>query len=123
MQKTILVVDDDEDMLAAIYGVLSPRYHVTLAVDGVDGCEKAKEAPPPDLIVADIAMPRLDGISMVARMREDEAMRCVPVIFLSGQVFVGSMLSVLGAGPFAYLAKTADPGLLVKKVGRALRDN
>jgi CheY-like chemotaxis protein len=114
--KSILVVDDDEDVLAAIYGFLSPRYHVILAVDGIDGFEKAQGPPEPDLVIADIAMPRLDGIGMALRIRKSNSMRSVPIIFLSGHMFVASMIARLGSGPFAYLAKTGDPWLLIRKV-------
>jgi CheY-like chemotaxis protein len=122
LQRTILVVDDDEDVLAASFGLLAPRYRVTLAVDGVDGVSKANELPSPDLIIADIAMPRLDGVEMVLRIRETGAMRCVPVIFLSGQMFVGGMFSRLSAGTYSLLAKTADPLLLLRRVHRSLGD-
>ena len=62
-RKSILVVDDDEDVRTAIYEALSPQYRIILAADGLEGYEKAHEHPSPDLIIADIAMPRLDGLS------------------------------------------------------------
>jgi CheY-like chemotaxis protein len=122
LQRTILVVDDDEDVLAASFGLLAPRYRVTLAVDGVDGLGKATELPSPELIIADIVMPRLDGVEMALRIRETAAMRWVPIIFLSGQIFVGGMFSRLAAGTYSYLAKTADPLLLLRRVHRSLGD-
>src|SRR5271155_11260 len=85
-RKSILVVDDDEEMRAAIYVALSPKYRVILAVDGIDGYEKAKEQPPPDLIIADIAMPRLDGLAMARRIRETDALRNVPIVFMAGRM-------------------------------------
>jgi len=118
--KSVLVVDDDPDMLAALFAMLSPKYHVTLAVDGVDGLEKSRELPIPDLIIADIAMPGLDGIALAVAVRATPSMLTVPIIFLSGHMFVASMLSRLGAGPFTYVAKTADPELLARRVHRAL---
>jgi CheY-like chemotaxis protein len=119
-RKLILVVDDDEGMRAAIHGMLSAKYSVTLAIDGVDGYEKANEQPPPDLIVADVAMPRIDGVAMVRRIRETEALSLVPVIFLTGQMSPANVLAGLPTGTFAYLSKPADPALLEMKVRRAL---
>jgi CheY-like chemotaxis protein len=119
-KRSILVVDDDEPMRLAIYDLLSPNYHVTLAVDGLDGFDKSKDQPLPDLIIADIVMPRLDGIEMVRRIRERDAVQVVPVIFISGQMSVGSILAGLPLLPFGYLAKPTDPAVLVNKVKRAL---
>ncbi len=121
IRKFILAVDDDEGMRAAIHGMLSLKYRVALAVDGIDGCEKAIAEPRPDLIIADVAMPRLDGIAMVRRIWEKEAPRRVPVIFLTGQMSPACLLAGLPAGSFAYLPKPTDPAVLEMKVNRALR--
>jgi CheY-like chemotaxis protein len=119
--KSILFVDDDEGMRAAIYGLFSRKYRVTLAVDGLDGCEKANEGAPPDLIIADVAMPQLDGIAMVHRIRENEALRHVPIIFLTGQMSPASLIAQQQiSSPFTYLAKSTDPYLLETKVRYAL---
>src|SRR5580658_3955114 len=120
-RKSILFVDDDEGMRAAIYGLLSPKYHVTLAVDGADGCAKAHEEPRPDLIISDIAMPLLDGIAMANQIREDESLRAIPIIFLKGQMSPSTLLSAPHLGlPFTHVPKSADPRLLETKVKRAL---
>jgi CheY-like chemotaxis protein len=120
-RKSILFVDDDEGMRAAIFGLLSPKYHVTLAVDGADGCVKAHEKPKPDLIISDISMPLLDGIAMVNQIREDAALREIPIIFLTGQMSPARLLSVPHLGlPFTHVAKSADPLVLETKVKRAL---
>lgn len=57
---TLLVVDDDEETREALRALLSREYDVSTAVDGVDGYEKTIENPP-DLIISDVTMPRLDG--------------------------------------------------------------
>jgi two-component system chemotaxis response regulator CheY len=119
-KRSILVVDDYEPMRSAIYGVLSPRYRVTLAVDGVDGVDKSRDLPAPDLIIADVVMPRLDGIAMVRRIRESDAMRQVRVILISGQMSVQSVLAGLAVVPFGYLAKPINPVTFLKKVRSAL---
>ena len=56
-RKSILFVDDDEGMRAAVYGLLSPKYHVTLAVDGADGCAKAHEEPRPAAEILAVGAP------------------------------------------------------------------
>jgi CheY-like chemotaxis protein len=122
-RKSILFVDDDEGMRAAIYGLLSPKYHVTLAIDGADGCAKAHEEPRPDLIISDISMPLLDGVAMANQIREDATLREIPIIFLTGQMSPSCLLSVSHRGlPFTHVAKSADPFVLETKVKRALGD-
>jgi len=118
--KCILVVDDDEELRDTIATVLTPRYCVRLAVDGIDGYARAMEQPRPDLIIADVTMPGLDGISMVRRIRESDELRRVPVIFFTGQMSPESVVAGLSTGTFAYLSKTCSAGVLEDKVKRAL---
>jgi two-component system sensor histidine kinase ChiS len=118
-RKSILVVDDDPGTREAIYTLLSPNYRVTLAIDGVDGYVKANEQPP-DLIIADVFMPELDGIAMVRRIRESGALRHVPVIFLSAQMSPANVIAGLSVGAFAYLQKPTGLEMLENKVKRAL---
>ena len=119
-RRSILVVDDDDEVRDAICSLLSLQYDVSTAVDGIDGYEKAVAQAPPDLIISDVSMPRLDGIAMIRRIREHSAFRRVRVIFLTGQVSAPNMMDALCASPFAYLPRTTDPGILEEKVKRAL---
>jgi len=119
-RKCILVVDDDEDLRDAIAEVLSPSYFVRVAVDGMDGYTKAHDSPRPDLIIADVSMPGVDGITMIRRIRESEELRRVPVIFFTGQQSPESVIAGLSVGTFAYLSKTCASGVLEDKVKRAL---
>jgi CheY-like chemotaxis protein len=119
-RKAILVVDDDEEVRAALYAFLSPAYRVILATDGIDGCKKANEPPRPDLIIADVAMPLLDGVRMIRRIQENDALRRVPVIFFTGQMSRASLTAGLSVNPFAYLAKSTAPDVLENNVRCAL---
>ncbi len=119
-RKNILVVDDDGDFRDAISSLLSPSYCVRLAVDGEDGYTQAHDEPSPDLIIADVSMPGLDGITMVRRIRESHELRRVPVIFFTGQMSPADVIEGLSVGTFAYLSKTTAPSVLENKVKRAL---
>jgi DNA-binding response OmpR family regulator len=118
--KCILVVDDDEDLRDTLAAVLSPNYCVRVAFDGMDGYTKAQDEPRPDLIIADVTMPGLDGITMVRRIREIDGLGRVPVIFFTGQMSTENVIAGLSVGTFAYLSKTCAAGLLEEKVKRAL---
>jgi CheY-like chemotaxis protein len=119
---SVLVVDDDEEIREAVCALLSRLYDVSTAVDGIDGYEKALQHPP-DLIISDVTMPRLDGFAMVRRIRKHDALRRLRVIFFTAQMLTPSVLEGLSVGPFAYLAKSIDPALFEKKVKRALTSN
>ncbi|HEV3192918.1 MAG TPA: response regulator [Polyangiaceae bacterium] len=119
-RKFILFVDDDEGMRTAMYNMFSREYRVSLAVDGVDGYLKANIQPRPDLIIVDVAMPQLDGITMVRRIRENQALRQVPIIFLTGRMSPASLIEGMAVSPFAYLPKSGDPQVLENKVKDAL---
>jgi len=119
-RKSVLVVDDDEDLRMAIYEALSPQYRVILAADGLDGYEKAHEHPSPDLIIVDISMPRLDGLAMARRIRETEALRRIPIVFMSGQMPSAAILAVSYVDPFSCLPKPTNLAVLDRAVKRLL---
>jgi len=115
----ILVVEDDESTLHALAGWLSYDYDVVTARDGIEGLERALESPP-DVIVADVWMPRLDGVTMVRRMKQIAALRPIPVLFLTGQTMPASVIAGIAAGARAYLPKPIDLDVLDRKLRSAL---
>lgn len=119
-KKRILVVDDDEGTRGAIAHLLNVEFDVSVAADGVEGLEIATGPTPPDLVIADVWMPRLDGIEMVRRMKQIESLHHVPVVFLTGQTSPMSVVAGIAAGARHYLAKPVDAGLLEQKVRKAL---
>lgn len=118
----ILVVEDDPSTRTALAQWLSHDYDVAVARDGLEGLEIATaQQPPPDLILADVWMPRVDGVEMVTRIKQIDALRRVPVIFLTGQTSPQSMIAGISAGARAYIPKPVDLDVLDRKVRSALR--
>jgi DNA-binding response OmpR family regulator len=82
-RKKILVVDDEQDLREAIITALSYEgFEVIEAVDGENGLEVALREKP-DLILLDVMMPKMDGIEMLARLRNDAWGNCVKVIIMT----------------------------------------
>lgn len=82
MSQTILIVDDDRNIVEMVADLLtSEGYLVRKAFDGLTGLEEAELAVP-DLVLSDVAMPRLNGVALAQRMRE----RGIPVVLLSAAV-------------------------------------
>src|SRR5574342_1068624 len=82
-KPTILVVDDTPDNIALLTSLLKGLYKTKVATNGPKALEVATTGAPPDLVLLDIMMPEMDGYEVCRRMKEKEALRDVPVIFLS----------------------------------------
>jgi len=82
-EKTILVVDDEKDLLDLIeYNLKKEGFNVLKAENGEEGIERAKEFHP-DLVLMDIMMPKMDGMEAVEKMRKDDELKSIPIIFLT----------------------------------------
>lgn len=122
MRNKILVVDDEKDVLIMVKKRLKTGgYDVITALDGQEGLKKAKEERP-DLIVLDILMPNVDGVTMAANLRNDPEIKDTPIIFLTCLVEdeeVKQKHHLIGGGLF--LAKPFDAKELLSMVQKVLK--
>jgi len=80
---TVLVIDDQPFFTTMLHNVLEQQgFHVLVANSGPDGLKSAK-AHPPDVILLDIEMPGMDGFAVCEQLRQDEAMKQIPVVILT----------------------------------------
>jgi CheY-like chemotaxis protein len=106
MTKKVLIVDDDKLVRESIDAMLRGSGHETLeAENGQKGLDTAL-AQHPDLIIADVRMPELDGITMAEKLRQDEWGKNVPVIILSDDDTTGTINQALTSGVTVYLSKS-----------------
>ena len=118
---TILVVDDDQASCRLVAKYLHRAgHHVVARHDGQTGLDLAL-AQPPDLILLDMMMPRLDGLAVCMALRAAEATRDLPVIFLSASGDVNDPVAGLDRGATDYLVKPFAPEDLLARVRAALR--
>ena len=116
----ILVVDDDDDIRFLIAKMLSKEgYCVTDAASAAEA-EIAARAQNPDLILMDIGMPELDGLSAVWRMRELPELAEVPVVIVSAYDSFDLRAEATAEGCKGYLTKPVDPVVLAAKVREIL---
>ena len=120
LHPLVLLVDDSEDNreVYAQYLALS-GFRVEIAVDGVEAVEKASSLRP-DVIVMDLAMPRLDGWEATRRIKAAPATSQTPVIALTGNADSDSKRRTLEAGCSGYLTKPCLPDVLVSEIRRLL---
>ncbi len=119
---SVLVVEDDPALRKLLEATLSKAgYQVTLAGDGLDGLVKIDRAEPkPKLLIVDIMMPELDGLSLVRALRTQAATRAIPVIFITAKSDAKSIAEGISAGAKFYVTKPFVIDDLLAKVKRAI---
>src|SRR3712207_254756 len=117
----ILAVDDTPENLEILRIRLEAQgYEVVTAADGEEGLARARELEP-DLVLLDIMMPKLDGISVVKLLKQDAALRFIPVILVTAKADVRDVVAGLEAGGDDYLTKPFEQASLVARVRAMLR--
>jgi PAS domain S-box-containing protein len=111
----ILLVDDNGDMRRYLQRLLAVRYEVEAIGDGEAAIAAARENLP-DLVVADVMMPRLDGFGLLKALRNDPRTRDIPVIMLSARAGEESRVEGLEAGADDYLIKPFSARELLARV-------
>jgi class 3 adenylate cyclase len=116
-----LVVDDDPINVEVLRVRLSAQgYEVVTAIDGEEGLQRARELEP-DLVLLDVMMPKLDGISVLKELKADITLRFMPVILLTAKADTRDIVNGLGAGADDYLTKPFEQSALVARVRSLLR--
>jgi two-component system response regulator HydG len=115
----ILVVDDDESARSAMEKLLvSEGYAVETVEDGVAALEAAANAPP-DVVVSDLSMPRMDGMELVKRIRQQDPQ--IPVLVVTSATDLKSAILTMKAGAEDYLTKPVDFDELILAIERAIQ--
>ncbi|MFD5827223.1 SpoIIE family protein phosphatase [Lentzea sp. NPDC060358] len=113
---TVLVADDNADMREYLTRLLvRAGYEVRTVTDGLAALEAARTHPP-DLVVSDVMMPRMDGLSLVAALRADQRTMAVPVLLLSARAGQEASGEGLRAGADDYLVKPFAAADLLARV-------
>ena len=111
----ILLVDDNADLRDYMTQLLEPHYQVEQAVDGEEALARAS-LEPPDLVLSDVMMPRLDGFGLLRELRSNARTRSVPVILLSARAGEEASIEGLDAGADDYLVKPFSARELLARV-------
>ncbi len=120
-KQTILVVDDEQDLLDLIeYNLQQEGFDVLKAEDGVEGIEMAREHNP-NLVLLDIMMPKMDGMEVVERMRDDSDLKRIPIIFLTARGDEKTEVEGLDKGGDDYITKPISTTKLISRIKAVLR--
>lgn len=113
----ILIADDNNDMRTYLASLLAPHADVSLCADG-EAAYALLLRDPPDLLLSDVMMPKLDGFGLIARIRAEESLRHLPVILLSARAGEEARIEGLQAGADDYLVKPFPANELLARVRR-----
>ncbi|MGC4076236.1 MAG: response regulator [Rubrivivax sp.] len=116
----VLVVDDNADMRDYLARLMSERWSVQTARDGLEALQAVHERRP-DVVLTDIMMPRLDGLRLLRRLREDPATADLPVIVLSARAGEEARVEGIELGADDYLVKPFAARELMARVQAQLR--
>ncbi len=107
MNKTVLLVDDDKLVRESLARVLAEKgLTVQEAANGKEGLEKAL-AGQVDLVVTDVIMPEVDGLTMLAKLREDSKGKEIPAIILTNDEQTETLNQAMQTGVTTYLSKVS----------------
>jgi CheY-like chemotaxis protein len=119
-QPLVLVVEDYQDAREMYAAYLSfSGYRVAEATNGVEAIEKAVELQP-DIILMDLALPRMDGWEATRRLKLDERTRRIPIVALTGHALAGHAEGARLAGCDSFVTKPCLPDALVAEIQRML---
>lgn len=118
--STILIVDDNEDIRSYLRVLLAGQYYVIEASDGQNGLRLAKESVP-DLIVSDVMMPVMDGLTFCSKIKEDEVTSHIPVILLTARSDESQRIEGYEHGADAYITKPFNDHLLLVRISNLLQ--
>jgi len=105
-KKTILIADDMSLMRISLkLNLVNAGYDVILANDGREALKHASRLFPPDLIILDIRMPRMDGYEVIKRLRESDCTKDIPVIFLTASTEKKDIMKAIEFGGNDYVVK------------------
>ena len=123
MSKKILVVDDEPDVVTYLTTLLEDAgYSTVSASNGEEGLEKVR-GESPDLVTLDISMPEKSGVRMYTEIKNDDALKSIPVIVVTGiqgeiEKFLSTRRQV--PPPDDFVAKPVDREALIEKVKKLI---
>jgi DNA-binding response OmpR family regulator len=114
-RKKLLIVEDHKDMQLFVESILADKYEVIKADNGVEGLKKANTHTI-DLIVSDVMMPEMDGLTFCKKIKSNIATSHIPVLLLTAKVLDESRIKGFEEGADAYLTKPFNPDLLLARI-------
>ena len=123
-ERNILVVDDASFTRSLVRAILSKYecFNIIEASNALSALQKLREKKI-DLLIADLHMPKMNGIEMVNAIRNDEKIKHIPVLMISGETEREIIVKAIDAGIDQYVLKPFSPEMLIEKVNLVFKKN
>lgn len=119
--QTILIIEDEEDIAEMIaFNLKRHSYNVQVAHNGIEGLQKVKEIHP-HLVILDLMMPGMDGLSLFKEMKRHTHTRKIPVLILTARGQTEDKIKGLEMGADDYVTKPFSPKELILRIQNLLK--
>ncbi len=120
-RSLILIVDDDENIRMLLSSLLAPQYRVVTQPDGMKAMAWLALGNNPDLILADMEMPEMDGLNLVNYLKISGYHARIPIIVLSSTIDSGAISKIRELGAEAFLHKPFRPKEIFETIEKLLK--
>lgn len=114
--KRILIVDDTPSNIRILHDLLRPNYSISVATNGLEALELTRSESPPDLILLDVMMPGMDGYEVCRHLKQDDATRKIPILFITAKGDAAAETLGLSLGAVDYITKPINPPVVQARV-------
>src|SRR6266480_4686807 len=108
MSKSIMIVDDDPFILLAVEKFLKTKGFRVMCISDPEEAYHTAQKHPPDLIISDVAMPGLDGFTLLRGLKENKSTKNIPLVLLTATDKIGDVEKGFEVGALAYILKPID---------------
>ncbi len=115
-KKTILVADDTPENIQVLSGILGDTYRIKVATSGEKALRICAADPVPDLVLLDVMMPEMSGHEVCRRLKADERLRDIPVIFVTAMSEEDDEAHGFQLGAVDYITKPIRPAIVLQRV-------
>ncbi len=120
MGHRILIAEDDPEIVLLMQKLLGTTYEVEVFADGLQALKRLEKDPLPDLLILDVMMPHLDGVTLLKSLKSHPRTKRVPAIIVSAKGAPKDVIDGISAGVRHYLVKPFKADDLLKKVKKIL---
>ncbi|MFC1849052.1 two-component system response regulator [candidate division CSSED10-310 bacterium] len=123
-KDTVLIVDDTRSICILVNAALKNTFNTQIANDGEEALKIAFSDNPPDLILLDVMMPKMDGYEVCARLKADQRTKHIPVIFVTAKTQFADIKKGFEVGGIDYIMKPINlPDLMTRVTARLNLEN
>ena len=120
MGHRILIAEDDPEIVLLMQKLLGTTYEVEVVGDGVAALQRLELDPLPELLILDVMMPRLDGVTLLKSLKNHPRTQRIPAIIVSAKAAPKDVIEGIQAGVRHYLVKPFKADDLLRKVKKIL---